>query len=87
MKRCFISKIRSDHDGELENLFEENDFKHEFSTSRTPQQNRVGEKKNSVLQEMGITMLNEYSFLNILGGTHIPLIMLQTEFFLDQFYI
>jgi hypothetical protein len=59
MKRCLISKIRSDYDGELENLCEENDFKHEFSTSKTPEQNIVGERKNSVLQEMGRTMLND----------------------------
>jgi hypothetical protein len=36
---------------------------------------------------MGRTMLNEYSLLNILGWTHIPLIMFQINFFLDQFYV
>ena len=35
-------------------------IKHEFSTPRTPQQNRVVERKNCVLQEMARTMLNQH---------------------------
>jgi len=46
--------MRSDHDGEFENhafeiFYEENGFKHEFLTSRTPQQNKVIKRKNHSL--------------------------------------
>ncbi|KAH9680506.1 Integrase catalytic domain-containing protein [Citrus sinensis] len=61
-----ISCIRSDHGGEFENhAFENfcNDFgiAHQFSSPRTPQQNRVVERKNRSIQEMARTMLNENS--------------------------
>ena len=62
---CIIS-IRSDHGGEFENesfhLFcEENEILHNFSTTRTPQQNGVVERKNRSLHEMAKTMLNDNS--------------------------
>ena len=44
MKKVFsITKIRSDHGGELdsitfENFWEDNGFYHDFSSTRTPQQ-------------------------------------------------
>jgi transposase InsO family protein len=65
-KGCLIFKIRSDHDGEFDNLafknlYVENGFKHEFSTLRIPQQIGDVERKNRYLQEMRRTMLNEYS--------------------------
>jgi hypothetical protein len=41
-------------------LYEEKGYHHNFSTSRTPQQNRVEERKNWSLQEITRTMLNEY---------------------------
>ena len=50
-KRVLIIKIRSDHGKEFENarfeLFcEKNGIKKEFSAPKTPQQNRVVERKN-----------------------------------------
>ncbi|KAH9744417.1 Integrase catalytic domain-containing protein [Citrus sinensis] len=61
-----IACIRSDHEGEFENHAFEifcNDFgiEHQFSSPRTPQQNRVVERKNRSIQEMARTMLNENS--------------------------
>jgi hypothetical protein len=41
-------------------LYEEKEYHHNFSTSRTPQQNGVVEKKNWSFQEITRTMLNEY---------------------------
>ena len=57
-----IVKIRSDHRKEFENAkFEvfcnEHDIKKEFSSPKTPQQNRVVERKNQVIQEMVRVML------------------------------
>ena len=57
-----IVKIRSDHGKEFENAkFEafcsEHGIKKEFSTPKTPQQNRVVERKNWVIQEMAKVML------------------------------
>ncbi|KAL4025857.1 hypothetical protein IC575_014263 [Cucumis melo] len=64
-KGFFISKIRSDHGGEFDNVVfkafcEENGFSHDFSSPRTPQQNGVAERKNRTLQEFARLMLNEY---------------------------
>ena len=58
--------IRNDHGKEFKNIdFEiycnEHRIDHDFSTPRTPQQNRVVEKKNRTIQEMARTMLNENS--------------------------
>ena len=55
-------RIRSDHRREFENtLFIEfcnkHAIKHEFSTPKTPQHNRVAERKNKTLQEMARVML------------------------------
>ena len=57
-----IIKIRSDHKKEFENAkFEvfcnEHDIKKEFSSLKTPQQNRVVERKNRVIQDMARVML------------------------------
>ena len=57
-----IVKIRSDHGKEFENarfksFCEKNGIKKEFSAPKTPQQNRVVEKKNRVIQEMARVML------------------------------
>ena len=57
-----IMKIRSDHGKEFENVkFEtfcnENGIKKEFNAPKTPQQNRVVERKNCVIQEMARVML------------------------------
>ncbi|KAH9649048.1 Integrase catalytic domain-containing protein [Citrus sinensis] len=56
--------IRSDHGGEFENHAFESfcnnlGIEHQFSSPRTPQQNRVVERKNRSIQEMARTMLNE----------------------------
>ena len=64
-KRFFISKIRSDRIEEFDNdvfkaFCEENGFFHNFSSSRTPQQNGVVERKNRTLQEFARSMLNDY---------------------------
>ncbi|KAJ8763013.1 hypothetical protein K2173_023218 [Erythroxylum novogranatense] len=63
-KGMSIASIRSNHGGEFENekfrLFcEENGIFHNFSASRTPQQNGVVERKNRTIQEMARTMLCE----------------------------
>jgi len=65
-KGICISSIKSDHGGEFENdlfekFYEENGIHHNFPTPRTPQQNRVVERKNRSLQEMARTMLNDHS--------------------------
>ncbi|RVW82159.1 Retrovirus-related Pol polyprotein from transposon TNT 1-94 [Vitis vinifera] len=59
-----LDTLRSDHGREFENIdFEdycnEHGINHNFSAPRTPQQNGVVERKNRILQEMAITMLNE----------------------------
>jgi len=59
-----ILKIRSDHGGEFENepfeiFCEKHGIVHEFSSPRTPQQNRDVERKNRTLQEMARTMIHE----------------------------
>ena len=64
-KNFSIVAIRSDHGGEFENFgfekyCEENGFKHEFSSPRTPQQNGVVERKNRTLQELARSMISEY---------------------------
>ena len=61
-KNTTIVSIRSNHDSEFDNhLFEdfcnENEIKHNFLAPRTPQQNRVVERKNKILEEMDDTML------------------------------
>lgn len=61
-----ISCIRSDHDREFENHAFEiscNDLgiEHQFSSSRTLQQDEVVKRKNRTIQELARTMLNENS--------------------------
>jgi hypothetical protein len=59
-----IKKIRSDNGTEFKNSqiegFLEEGIKHEFSSSYTPQQNGVVERKNRTLLDMARTMLDEY---------------------------
>ena len=63
-KKIFlILRIRSYRGGEFINhsfitYCEENEIKHELSCSKTPQQNRVVERKNRTLQEMARTMIS-----------------------------
>ncbi|RDX86322.1 hypothetical protein CR513_32355, partial [Mucuna pruriens] len=57
---------KSDHgkefeNGEFQTFYEKNDIFHNFSSSRTPQQNTIVERKNKTLQEMARTMLYENS--------------------------
>ncbi|XP_070050071.1 uncharacterized protein [Nicotiana tomentosiformis] len=57
-----LASIRFDYGTELENakfseLCDERGIDHNFSAPRTPQQNRVIEKKNRTLEEMARTML------------------------------
>ena len=59
-----VRRIRSDNGTEFKNYVmrsfcEENGIMHEFSTARTPPQNRVVERKNRSLIEAGRTMLEE----------------------------
>ena len=61
-----ISSIISDHGTKFENEFfkifcNENGISHTFSSPRTPQQNRVVERKNRTLVEMARIMLHEYN--------------------------
>ena len=63
-KSTTIVTIRSDLGGEFENdlfadFYSQNDILHEFSFPRTPQQNRVVERKNRTLQECARTLLCE----------------------------
>jgi transposase InsO family protein len=60
-----IKKIRSDNgtkfkNSQIEGFLEEEGIKHEFSSSYTPQQNGVVERKNRTLLDMARTMLDEY---------------------------
>ena len=66
LKKALI--IRSDHGREFENSFFANfcnkhGIRHEFSTPKTPQRNRVVERKNNTLQEMACVMLKEKNVL------------------------
>lgn len=59
-----IKCLRSDNGGEFTSKFfqqycDENGIKRQFSTTRTPQQNGVAERKNRTMQEMGRTMLKD----------------------------
>ena len=65
---CTLKKIRSDNGKEFDNtniegLCDEIGIKHEFSSTYTPQQNGVVERKNRTLITLARTMLDEY-------GTH-----------------
>ena len=62
VKGFCISSIRSDHGGEFknhafENFCNENDISHNFSSPRTPQQNKVVERKNKSFQEIARIIL------------------------------
>ncbi|GJS19282.1 retrovirus-related pol polyprotein from transposon TNT 1-94 [Tanacetum coccineum] len=63
----FIIAIRKDHGRKFDNevqfgaYCDAQGITHNFSTLRTPQSNRVVERKNRTLQEMSRTMLNEQS--------------------------
>ena len=53
-----ISSIRSDHGKEIENLgfdafYGENGISHNFFALKTPQQNRVVERRNKTLEKNG----------------------------------
>ncbi|GJR46425.1 retrovirus-related pol polyprotein from transposon TNT 1-94 [Tanacetum coccineum] len=66
-KGCPIISIRTDHGREFDNevqfgaFCDANGITHNFSAPRTPQSNRVVERKNRTLQEMSRTLLNEQS--------------------------
>jgi hypothetical protein len=60
-----IKNIRSDNrtefkNSQIEGFLEEEGIKHEFSSSYTPQQNGVVERKNRTLLDKARTMLDEY---------------------------
>jgi transposase InsO family protein len=60
-----IKKVRSDNgikfkNTQVEEFLDEEGIRHEFSTSYTPQQNGVVERKNHTLIDMARTMLDEY---------------------------
>jgi hypothetical protein len=60
-----IKKIRSDNrmefkNSQIEGFLEDEGIKHEFSSTYTPQQNGVVERKNRTLLDMARTMLDEY---------------------------
>jgi transposase InsO family protein len=61
-----IKKIRSDNgmdfkNSQIEGFLKEEGIKHEFSSSYTPQQNGVVERKNRTLLDMASNMLDEYN--------------------------
>ncbi|XP_075097365.1 uncharacterized protein LOC142174876 [Nicotiana tabacum] len=73
-KGYYISTIRRDHGGEFENRAFENFYNdqgisHNFSSPKSPQQNRVVEHKNRTLQDMGITTKRSQKF-----NSHVALI-------------
>jgi transposase InsO family protein len=60
-----IKKIRSDNgtefkNSQIEGFLKEEGIKHEFSSSYTPQQYDIVERKNRTLLDMARTMLDEY---------------------------
>jgi IS30 family transposase len=60
-----VKKIRSDNGTEfkntqIEDFFDKEGIKYEFSTPYTPQQNGISKRKNHTLIEMARTMLDEY---------------------------
>jgi hypothetical protein len=60
-----LKKVRSDNGSEFKNtnveeFCDEKGVKHEFSTTYTPEQNGVVERKNRTLIEMARSMLDEY---------------------------
>jgi transposase InsO family protein len=60
-----LKKVRSDNCSEFKNtnveeFCDEKGIKHEFSTTYTPEQNGVVERKNRTLIEMARSMLDEY---------------------------
>jgi transposase InsO family protein len=60
-----VKKIRSDNGTEFKNIqvedfLDEEDIKHEFSASYTPQQNGVAKRKNRTLIEIARIMLDKY---------------------------
>jgi transposase InsO family protein len=63
-----VKRIRSDNGSEFNNIqIEEysDGTKHEFSSTYTPQQNGVVERKNRTLIDMARTMISEYDTLDI----------------------
>jgi transposase InsO family protein len=65
---CKIKKIRSDNGKEFDNTniheyCDEIGIKHEVSTTYTPQQNGVVERKNRTLITLARTMIDEYNTL------------------------
>jgi transposase InsO family protein len=53
---------------EFRDLCEEHGIKIQFSTTRTPHQNGVDERKNKIVQEMYKTMLNDSKLSDIFWG-------------------
>ena len=71
-KDTHVCRIRSDRGGEFKDSSVTeycigNGYKHEFSAPKTPQQNRIVERKNKTLQDMARVMLHEKIYLNIFG--------------------
>jgi transposase InsO family protein len=64
-----LKKVRSDNGSEFKNtnveeFFDEKGIKHDFSTTYTPEQNCVDERKNRTLIEMARSMVDEYKVSN-----------------------
>jgi transposase InsO family protein len=60
-----LKKVRSDNGSEfknsrIENFCDEKGIKHEFSTTYTPEQNGLVERKNRTLIDMARSMLSKY---------------------------
>jgi transposase InsO family protein len=76
-----LKKVRSDNGSEFKNtnveeFCDEKGMKNEFSTTYTPEQNDVVERKNRTLIKMARSMLDEYkvsdSFLGRSYQHHLP---------------
>ena len=80
-KGLTLINVRSDHGGEFENhgfesFCNEHGYGHNVSTPRTPQQNRIVERKNCTLKEMDRTMLYENNLPKYCWGKVINTCML-----------
>jgi transposase InsO family protein len=87
-----IKKIRSDNGKEFDNTnieayCEEIGIKHEVSSTYTPQQNSVVERKNRTLITLARTMLDEYNTLEKLWAEAInTACYASNRLFLQKFY-
>jgi transposase InsO family protein len=85
--------VRSDNGSEFKNtnveeFCDEKGIKHEFSTTYTPEQNGVVERKNRTLIEMARSILDKYKVSDFFGPKQsTPLAMLQIGYISMNFLL